>query len=201
MVSEGSVTLWIGKLKAGDPDAARRLWEAYSTRLVALARTKLRGTPRRAVDEEDVALHAFDSFCRGAGRGQFAKLTDRGDLWQLLAVITARKAAHLIEYQRRKKRGGGVVLGESALLGPTGAGPGLQQVVSSEPAPDLTAQMTEECQRLLDLLGDDELCSVAVWRMEGATIDEIAERLTCVRRSVDRKLRLIRDIWAREVGL
>jgi DNA-directed RNA polymerase specialized sigma24 family protein len=199
MASEGSVTRWIGRLKDGDPDAAARLWEGYSARLLALARVKLRGTPRRAVDEEDVALHAFDSFCRAAGRGQFARLDDRDDLWQLLALITARKAARVIEHQRRKKRGGGLVQGESALLGPAGDGPGLRQVVGTEPTPDLTAEMTEECRRLLDLLGDDELRAVAVWRMEGATVEEMATRLGCVRRSVDRKLRLIRDLWAREV--
>ena len=54
--SSGSVTHWIGLLEAGDPAAAQKLWQAYFQRLVGLARKKLRGTPRRAADEEDVAL-------------------------------------------------------------------------------------------------------------------------------------------------
>ena len=61
MYPEASVTHWINQLKAGDPDAAQKLWERYFRRLVSLARKK-----RRAADEEDVALSAFDSFCRGA---------------------------------------------------------------------------------------------------------------------------------------
>ena len=42
-----------------------------------------------------MALSAFDSFCRGTGRGQFPQLGNRDDLWQLLALITARKAVDL----------------------------------------------------------------------------------------------------------
>ena len=33
----GSVTRWIGELKAGEPDAAQRLWERYFADLVRLA--------------------------------------------------------------------------------------------------------------------------------------------------------------------
>src|SRR5262245_43324907 len=64
MPSAGSVTHWLGLLRAGDHAAAQPLWERYFSRLVGLARAKLQGLPRRAADEEDVALSAFDSFSR-----------------------------------------------------------------------------------------------------------------------------------------
>src|SRR5215470_13386684 len=86
----GSITYWIGKLKDGDPAAAQKLWEGYFQRLVDLARIRLQAAPRRAADEEDVALSAFHSFCRGAGQGRFPRLGDRDDLWQLLVLLTAR---------------------------------------------------------------------------------------------------------------
>src|SRR5262245_41975419 len=92
MASNGSVTGWVEQLQAGDPEAARALWERYFPRLVGLARKKLGDTPRRAADEEDVALSAFDSFCRGARRGQFPQLGGRDNLWRLLVTLTARKA-------------------------------------------------------------------------------------------------------------
>src|ERR1700677_4012584 len=95
MDPEGSVTRWISQLKNGDRGAAEALWGAYFHRLVALARDRLRGTPRRAADEEDVALAAFDSFYRRAERGQFPKLEGRNDLWQLLFDITVRTAVDL----------------------------------------------------------------------------------------------------------
>src|SRR3982751_1385339 len=102
MSSEGSITHCIARLKAGDRAAAQPLWEGYCHRLVGLARVRLRAAPRRAADEEDVALSAFDSFCRRAERGQFPRLADRDDLWQLLVVITVRKAANLMHHEGRK---------------------------------------------------------------------------------------------------
>src|SRR5262249_8084676 len=74
VMAPGSVTHWIKQLRAGDPVAAQTLWERYFRRLVGLARQKLRALPRRAADEEDVALSAFDSFCKGAARGRYPHL-------------------------------------------------------------------------------------------------------------------------------
>jgi DNA-directed RNA polymerase specialized sigma24 family protein len=38
-----------------------------------------------------------------------------------------------------------------------------------------------------------------VWKMEGYTVAEIADRLGYVTRTVERKLRLIRAVWAQEI--
>jgi DNA-directed RNA polymerase specialized sigma24 family protein len=202
MNSAGSVTHWIGRLKAGDHAAAQRLWEGYFRRLVGLARARLQGTPRGAADEEDVALSAFDSFCRGAERGQFPQLVDRHDLWQLLVLLTARKAVQLRRHERRQKRGGGRVLGEADLGGADASGdePALAQIVGPEPTPAFAALVAEECQRLLGLLDDGRLRELALRKMEGYTNEEIAHNLGCGLRSVERKLGRIRTLWAREVG-
>ena len=40
--ADGSVTRWIGDLKAGGDSAAQHLWERYFHRLVHLARARLR---------------------------------------------------------------------------------------------------------------------------------------------------------------
>jgi ECF sigma factor len=103
---EGSVTRWIGDLKSGGDSAAQRLWERYFERLVRLARNKLQTTrrPRTVEDEEDAALSAFDSFCRGVDRGRFPRLADRDDLWRLLVVLTMRKALDQIERQGAARR-------------------------------------------------------------------------------------------------
>ncbi|HLJ96107.1 MAG TPA: ECF-type sigma factor [Gemmataceae bacterium] len=201
MTSEGSVTNWIGRLKAGDPTAAARLWERYFERLVGLARLQLRGTPRRAADEEDVALSAFDSFCRGAERNRFPHLVNRDSLWRLLVTITLRKAHDLRRDEHRQKRGGGEVRAESELLDRADsafADAGLELVVGREPTPELAAQVADECRRLLGRLDNAALQSLALLKMEGYTNDEVASRLGCGLRTVERKLRLIRQIWRRE---
>ena len=191
---EGSITIFLGLLKAGDRAAAQPLWDAYFHRLVALARSRLRGTPRALADEEDVALSAFDSFCRRAERGDFPRLADRDDLWQLLFVLTVRKAIGLARYQARARRGGGHAVSLEDL-----AAFDLDEVLGSEPTPELAAQMAEEYRRLLESLGDETLRAVARWKMEGWTNREIAARLGCAEKSVERKLRSIRRLWTEEV--
>ncbi len=200
MASEGSVTHWLGQLQAGDSVAAQPLWERYFLKLVHLARGKLQGLPRRAADEEDVALSAFDSFCRAAEARRFPALADRDGLWRLLVVLTARKALHLIRDERREKRGGGHVLDEAALAAarPDDDDAGLDRVIGAEPTPEFAARVAEECRRLLDLLGEDELRMIAVARMEGYSTEEIAARLGCAPRTVERKLRRIRGLWSTE---
>jgi DNA-directed RNA polymerase specialized sigma24 family protein len=194
--SAGSVSQWVDQLRAGDEAAAQRLWECYFQRLVALARTKLRGATRRAADEEDVALSAFDSFCRGAEQGRFPDLSDRNNLWRLLVVITSRKAYDLVQHERRQKHGGGAVLDEAGLARPAS----LDQVVDGEPTPEFAALVAEECRRLMDRLANAELRAVALWKMEGYSIDEIAAKLGCAPRTVDRKLWVIRGLWEQEVA-
>jgi hypothetical protein len=107
-----SVTCWLGNLREGDLAAAQPLWERYFSRLVVVARGKLKRVRRSTAgeDEEDAALSAFNSFCGGAARGRFPQLADRGDLWRLLVVITARKAMAQAHREGRKKRGGGRVV-------------------------------------------------------------------------------------------
>jgi DNA-directed RNA polymerase specialized sigma24 family protein len=194
MSTQGSITRWIGLLKDGDHAAAQELWQAYFQRLVVLARARLRHVPRRAADEEDVALSAFDSFCRGTQRGRFPRLDDRDDLWQVLVLITVRKAIDLAHHEGRRARSGRVQTFADladpeieALLG-----------VGDEPTPLLAAQMADECRRLLGRLDEPTLRTVALWKMEGYTNQEIADRLDCVVTTVERKLQRIRKLWERE---
>ncbi|HEV3261787.1 MAG TPA: ECF-type sigma factor [Gemmataceae bacterium] len=199
MGSTGSVTYWIERLKAGEPAAAQQLWEGYFDRLVRLARARLAAAPRRAADEEDAALSAFDSFCRGAAEGRFPRLHDRDDLWQLLVLLTARKASNMVRDERRLRRGGGKVWNASALpRRGSPQGPALADVAGREADPEMAAQMAETCRELLGRLGDATLQEIAMWKMEGHTNEEIAAKLGRSVGTVERKLHLIRVIWEAE---
>jgi DNA-directed RNA polymerase specialized sigma24 family protein len=192
--SDGSVTRWIREAKAGDATAVQRLWEWYFHQLVKLCRKKLRSCPRRAADEEDVALSAFDSFCQRAANGQFPELQDRDDLWRLLVVIAARKAVNLAQHERRKRRDAGRVIAENVLQGAPHEldAHGLERIISREPTPEFAALVAEQCDRLLANLEDDRLRQVAIWKMEGFSNEDIAQQLACSVRTVERKLALIR---------
>jgi DNA-directed RNA polymerase specialized sigma24 family protein len=191
MAPDGSVTRWIDRLKEGDPAAAQQLWDGYFRRMVEVARLRLRGVPRGA-DEEDVALSAFKSFCHGARAGRFPRLADRHGLWPLLVAITAHKCVDLLRREGRQKRCGGA----GGAPRPEPIDP--HTLVGREPSPEFVAQVAEQLDRLLarlDRSGDPELRAIALWKMEGDSTAEIAARLGCVRRTVERKLQVIARVW------
>lgn len=198
MSAHDSVSRWIDDLKAGETVAAQKLWDRYFGRMVELAQQRLAGNPKRVADEEDVALSAFNSFCLGARNGRFPQLTDRHNLWPLLVAITAHKSVDLIRRESRQKRGGGRLRRWiDRLLEP-------EELISRAPTPEFAVQVAEELDRLLERLhrtGDAQLREIALWKMQGDSNGEIAERLGCVRRTVERKLKMIARIWERDAFL
>jgi DNA-directed RNA polymerase specialized sigma24 family protein len=198
MSYDSASTDWLAALKAGDDRAVGELWHAFYTRLVGVAASRLRGMARRVADEEDVALSAFDSFLQGLRAGRYPDLHDRDDLWKLLVVITTRKAADLANFQRRRKRGNGAVRGESIFQrsGASSNAAGWDDIAGDEPSPEFAILIRERLECLLKTLSDDGLREIAVARLEGYSVDEIACRFQVVPRTIERKLRLIRRIWS-----
>lgn len=201
MADESDVTQWLDGLAHGDDLAIQQIWGRYFEQLVRLARRKLGDANRRSADEEDVALSAFHSLCRGAAAGRFPRLDDRQDLWKLLAVITARKAAAQLRRSRRQKRGSGAVRGESVFAGAPGEASEqrkIENVEGIDPTPELAAMVAEECGRLMDRLQDESLRTIALHKFEGYSNEEIAELLNCAPRTIERKLARIRQLWQGE---
>jgi DNA-directed RNA polymerase specialized sigma24 family protein len=190
-----NVSQWILHLAEGDADAAQNIWNEYFGKLVRLARRKLEGIPSRDSDEEDVALSAMNSFYQGLAHHHFDHLHSRDDLWKLLVTITVRKATARRRSYFAKKRGGGQVRGESVFGHQEDVQDGLAHVLGTEPTPELAASVAENCRVMLDQLQDETLRQVAIWTLEGYRTEEIADKLGCVRRTVERKLERIREIW------
>lgn len=197
MTDQGSVSGWIEAAKRGDESSVRQIWERYRIRIARLARAKLEGSPRRAADEEDVAISAFARFCLGVQEDRFPKLDNRDDLWHILAKITVQKALDHAKGERRLKRGGGNVRGDSAFLNPpsTSGGFGIDQVLCNAPTPELAATFAEECGKLLESLDDERLQGIALGKLEGHTNVELAEQFDCAVSTIERALRLIRKKW------
>lgn len=185
MVDE-SVTACIAELKLGGHEAAQQIWERYFKRLISLARRILETTPRRAADEEDVALSAFNSFCVRAAKARFPKLEDRDDLWKILMTITVRKAIRLA-----RREGARQTLEMEFLR---------DQITNQGPTPEFAALVNDEFEHLFGLLGDDTLSQVAIWKLEAYTNKEIARKLGRSVSFVERRLRLIRQLWSQEVS-
>lgn len=190
------------QLRVGDAQAAYAVWDHFYERLVRVARQKLNDVPRRAFDEEDVALSAIRSFLDGAQKGRFYRWQNGQELWQLLLTVTVRKAFAYRRREMREKRGGGRVRGDSVFRSDDShrmARPLSRDVRATEPSPDQLDVLAEEAEQLLDALPDESLRSVARWKLAGYTNEEIADSLGCVRRTVERKLERIRCKWLQRV--
>ncbi len=200
-----SVSEWIEQVRrTDDQEAAQRLYERYLRQLADQARKKMDGVARRRADEEDVAHTALANFFQQIHRGSFPRLANRYDLWQVLLMLTNRRVADVYRQQACLKRGAGCEVGESA-IGQCGEGDGqcraIEQIVGREPGPEVAAEVADLCQRLLDRLEDPQLREIAALKLEGYNHEEIAQRLGYVRRTIQRKLLLIREIWrAEETG-
>jgi DNA-directed RNA polymerase specialized sigma24 family protein len=195
---EGSVTNWIDRLRGGDDVAADGLWRRYFDQLMRVARGRLHNQSRRVADEEDVAISAMNSFFQGIRQDRYPRLHDRDDLWQLLVLITARKAIDQFHHQRRQKRADHRLV-ERLPTADTGDGrehQALEDLVGREPSPEFALLVAEQCQRLLDRLGDSALATVAQLKLECWTNAEIAEQAGCSLRTVERRLELIRVKWS-----
>ena len=187
---EQSVTKWISALKEGDHQAAQRLWGFLQGRLVIHARKLVSAAPAH-YDEEDVALSAFGALCDGLEKGRYSDVDNRTELWKLLAVIAVNKARKRADHDNRLKRGGGhaqVTDGDSIL----------NLLSSADLPPDLSLSMQEECEQRLNSLRQEELKLVVLLKIEGYTNEEVAKTMGCTRRSIQRRLALIREIWTED---
>ncbi|MEM1068432.1 MAG: ECF-type sigma factor [Planctomycetota bacterium] len=186
------------RVRTGDEAAVTDLWNDYYQQLVRMAAVRLPGGLKRSGDEEDIALSAFHSFIAGVRQDRFPDLSGPDNLWGLLITLTGRKVHAHMRHQTRKKRGGGAVRGESVFLDPSGEekSSGIGGVTGSSEAADIRAELAEACDVLLEQLGDEQLQQIAIMRMDGYLVDEIAKQLDLSKRAVERRLQLIRKVWS-----
>ena len=191
-----SPTYWLPALQQGNEQAAERLWQEYFVKTVRLAKRRMEGLRLRAADEEDVALSAMNSFCRMA-KNREDPIVDSAELWRLLATIVKRKVNKERQRQFADKRQ------EHRLLGESGVSPiqddgekigesGLAQISGREPSPELALELAETWERILELPDAEEL---VLLKNEGYSNSEIAEKMGCSTRTVQREIEKIRKEW------
>jgi RNA polymerase sigma factor (sigma-70 family) len=180
-----SITRLIRAVQDGSNTAVRPLLEAYFNRLVQLARKRLQNLSGLGGYDEDVALRSFHSvYQRLRDPARPLDLAGRDDLWRLLATRTISRAIDLIRRHRPAEVPGDL---------------NVEQLLSREPTPEEAAEVADDCRRLLDSLPEPELRQIALWKVEGYTNEEIAARLDCVPRTIERKVSRIRMLWKHEL--
>jgi DNA-directed RNA polymerase specialized sigma24 family protein len=171
------------------------IWDHFFRRLCAFAETKIYKRHRRLISADEIASNAFLALVDGIREKRFEKVRNRDELWKMLTLIAARKAVNLRKRHDRAKRGNGQIKGGS-VFGAAGIN-SVADFLQRDLAPDVGAQILDLSQQLLKRLPTDELRNVALWRMAGYSNVEIAEKLGCVERTVERKLNLIRAVWGK----
>ena len=165
-------------------------WQEYFNRLTALARKKLRFVPQQLKNEEDIACSAIKSFLRGVERtGIRLTAADDFDLWPLLATIAAGKCVDLLVYLKAKKRDVAKITDAE-----------LDEITCNGPGPGSVAEQKEGRSRLLGMLKDDRSRQIAEWKVERLTNKEIAAKLGCSERTVEREVESIKVQWEMHVN-
>jgi RNA polymerase sigma factor (sigma-70 family) len=198
MATRGSYTTWLAKLDSDQELALemlrRRLWPF----LLHLARRRLGDMPRGVADEEDVAQLAFWGFVKSFRKGKVPTLENRKHLFAVVVLITDRKAKHLIQWHRRKKRAVTRQKGESEIAAHAGSSscsaPGMAGVASHEPTPDEKVLAGDTVDHFVNLLPLELRPTAKLW-LANYSHREIAAELNIPRSTVDSWLRRITKLW------
>jgi RNA polymerase sigma-70 factor, ECF subfamily len=198
MSSVGSLTMIIQDLRSPDcrqrDEAARVIWERFSSRLQALVRRHLDNRIRRREDEQDILQSMYSSFCIGQFEGKTPPAS-RGELWKLLVRITMCKVVNTAHFHMAKRRdvrretagarersGGGESMFPQWML---------EHVDNAHPSHEEKIIVLEELDRLLQGL-PEELRQIVLWKLDGFTNAEIACSIGRTVRCVELKMQLIR---------
>jgi RNA polymerase sigma-70 factor (ECF subfamily) len=172
----------IARLQAGDDAAARRLFERYQARLIALAHDHLSRRLAGKVDSEDVLQSVFKSFFVGHRAGKY-ELDSWNRLWGLLTKITLHKCINRVEYFRAGCRD---VEREVSMQAPGGSDNSSLAILDREPAPIEAAILTETVEQLLRGYNADDRQIIQLV-LEGYTIEEISAQVGWSERKVRRR--------------
>lgn len=192
------LSVWIDRLKNGDQQAARVIWETCFERLKQLAKSKLGMGPQRGADEEDIALSAMNSIMQRARAGKFPELDDRAALWRLLFTITVRKSVRHIRSMTTLKRSGEVDEAKLGVNHDAASRPlGLDGFAGNQLSPEQRVEELDQQNAFNSVLESLEpsLRKVVIARLEGQSTGEIDDKLGCSTRTVERKLQLLRKTW------
>jgi RNA polymerase sigma factor (sigma-70 family) len=180
-------------MQNGEEAAFTTFYEKHFDQLARFAKKKLGSFPLRTFDEEDLAQSAMKSLFKNLRENRY-EAQDSIELWQILITITKNKLIDRLRKHLAQKHGGGKVRGES-IFGESG-GLHEQQDAQRNMTPDEQVELHETTELLLQRLDDDKTRAVAYLLLAGWKNNDIAEELNCVRRTVERRIKHIRELWS-----
>ncbi len=185
MVPTLSDNLLIQRVRAGDEQAAAELYDRYARRVFGLVHGSMSTHLKAQVEAEDIVQSVFKSIFRGVNSGSYDAPAS-GTLWQLLAVIAIHKVRRNARRLSAAKRDGGRT----------------QPLTASDTSRVADRLTSDEFERAIREIieGLDEFeQAVVTLRVQGYSVEEIADQSNRSRRSVERTLQRIRSRLADEL--
>lgn len=164
-----------------------RLYREYFPRLRALSQRTLGHLPGAGTEAEDVVQSALKSLCRFMRSKPQSGQQNRDDLWRILCHLVACKSRRRVTRQTRGLPGGRLHM--TTDIEPSDGKHLLSTRLASVAPAEFDVCVSEALESL-----DSTLRQIALLTLEGYTQDEIAKQLGCSRRTIIRKLELIRRI-------
>ena len=161
----------------GDARAADALFQRYSERLIALARSRLSAKLSARVSPDDIVMSAYRSFFVGARDGRF-DVSQPGALWRLLAQITLHKLYRQVAHHQAERR---------SIDRETGVASEVQRILSAEPSPEAAVELADEVERWLSKLTAPQRRTTEL-RLQGEEVADIARTVGCSIKTVRRQL-------------
>ena len=166
-------------VRDGDKDAANILYERYARRVLGLVEAKLGARLRSSTEPEDVVQSVFKSMFRGVQSGNY-DAPPGATLWNLLAVIAVNKLRHRAVHLSAQRRDSSRVVSLELLEN--------YDAIDESSIEFLEICLRETLEHLRPL--DREIVSL---RIQGHTVDEIADITERSRRTVERNLQKSRE--------
>jgi RNA polymerase sigma-70 factor (ECF subfamily) len=176
----------MARLRGGDADTAREVFDRFAYRLVGLAAARLPPVLSAKVDPEDVVQSVFRSFFLRQADGRLAPQS-WDSLWTVLTVLTVRKCGHQVEHFRAGRRD---------VRREAGPPPGSDSVpewdvAAPAPTPQEAALLAETLRLVLEGLREDQR-PIVLLRLQGYSYQEISAQVGCTERTVERVLKGVR---------
>ena len=165
------------------------LFREYLPRIIRLAEYNVAPKYRRLFDAEDIGGTVVRTVARRISEGTF-KFDDEESLWKQLVTITLRRISNKIRNANAQKRGGGRPSESLEKLAAIAKTPDPSHAVAlAEVVKNVGEHLDETGQKVLEL------------RMASLNYEEIAAELSVSERTVGRKIELIKELLAQELGL
>ncbi len=140
-------------------------------------------------DDEDIASGTFAEFCDAIRKGQFENVTNRTELWKLLATIAVRKTRDCHKYENAMRRGGGIErYSFDELRDQNGRGKRFAQNFDV-PCPVVERNWDISIADLQKSIADEGLSEVLRLKVQGLENREIARQIGCSLRTIQYMVR------------